>query len=473
MLALEHVRATSTGESNVEETLTDDAMGRQFVAAEVSAPHLFVALECSRPEAGATRHSLANVDRVVVRRGRARTAERFVSQGVRTLELRIPDSYLSTDHAWMTRHGSGFLLEDRGSRNGTRVRGALVTEPGPLVDGDLVLAGHTLLRFRAELTAPLGEPADVDSGSDDGAVPVTTIDPSLSRRARTLARVAKAESSVLLLGETGTGKEVVARAVHRLSGRTGRFVAVNCGAIPGALVEAQLFGHVRGAFSGATGDAEGLIRSAHRGTLLLDEIGDLPASAQVALLRVLQEREVLPIGATQPSKVDFRVIAATHRPLEQLVARGDFRSDLFARISAFTFEIPPLRARPEDVGPLIAAFAKTRPFALTHRAGQALLEYEWPLNVRELNDLLGVSLAIAGGDMIDVAHLPDRVTSRTTKQRTVSPADPSGELRDVLTASLARHSGNISAVARDLGKARMQVQRWMRRFGIDARSFHP
>jgi hypothetical protein len=471
MVASRDVTATAADGADVDETLTDDAVGKQGAVRDVSAPHLFVALECACPEAGSARHSLANIDRVVIGRGRTRTAARYVSGGVRTLDLGIPDSYMSTGHAWMTRRGSGFVLEDRGSRNGTRVRGDPVTEPSPLADRDLVLAGRTLLRFYANFKVPLGEPADLRSSDSEGEAVLSTIDPFLSRRVCTLARVARADSSLLLLGETGTGKEVVARAVHRLSGRKGRLVAVNCGAIPDALVEAQFFGHVRGAFSGATADAEGLIRSADGGTLLLDEIGDLPPSAQVALLRVLQDREVLPVGATRATKVDFRVIAATHRRLDALVARGDFRSDLFARIAAFSFEIPPLRTRREDIGSLIAAFAKARPLELTPAAGQALLQYDWLLNVRELNQLLEVALAVAGSDPIDVVHLPDRVTLQTTTPRPSMPPDPSGELRDRLTAALARHEGNVSAAARDLGKARMQVQRWMRRFGIDGRSF--
>src|SRR5262249_4252107 len=160
--------------------------------------------------------------------------------------------------------------------------------------------------------------------------------------------------SILLLGETGTGKEVLARSLHALSQRPGPFIAVNCGAIPENLVEGQLFGHVRGAFSGALKDEPGLVRAAQGGTLLLDEIGDLPASSQAALLRVLQESEVRPVGSTQTVKVDVRIIAATHRPLESLIKGNAFRHDLYARLAGFRFELAPLRKRKVDLGLLIA-----------------------------------------------------------------------------------------------------------------------
>ena len=474
MIASAAVAAVDESRGLVDETLTDDAIGRRRgEILETAGPHVFIALECSRPSSGVTRHSLANIDRVTVGRGRERTFARSLEGGVRTLELRIPDVHLSSRHACFTRSGGGFLLEDCGSRNGTRIGDALVTEPTSLGDGDFVLVGRTVMRFRSEFSVPFGDPADVDSNHDDGAAaPLASIVPAICRRGAALARVARSDSSVLLVGETGTGKEVLARAIHRLSGRDGRFVAVNCGAIPSTLVEAQLFGYLRGAFSGAAESAPGLFRSADRGTLLLDEVAELPGAAQAALLRVLQEREVLPIGSAQPVKVDFRVIAATHRPLDALVAQGSFRKDLFARLSAFTFEIPPLRERSEDIGILIGAFTKAHLLTLTPAAGTALLGHDWPHNVRELHQVLGVAAALANKEPLDVSHLPDGIT-RASNHKRRRPSDPElpDPLREVLTASLSRHAGNVSAVARDLGKARMQVQRWIRRFGIDPSTF--
>jgi DNA-binding NtrC family response regulator len=315
-------------------------------------------------------------------------------------------------------------------------------------------------------------PADVDSADQGTGELLATVDPGLAHRIGMLARVAKSSAPILVRGETGTGKEVLARAIHRVSQRRGAFVGVNCGALAAALVEAQLFGHVRGAFSGAVSDAPGLLRAADGGTLLLDEVGDLPAPAQAALLRALQEQEVVPVGGVRPAKIDLRVVAATHRPIEALVARGEFRADLFARLAGFTFEIPPVRERREDIGLLIAAFAADRKLRFTHAAGRALLRHDWPLNVRELHHALDVAAALADGDWIDLVHLPQAVAQVAASSASQSQRSPDVDpLREQLVASLVRHGGSVTEVARDFGKDRVQVRRWMKRFGVDARSF--
>jgi transcriptional regulator with PAS, ATPase and Fis domain len=466
------VSSPSKRESVVDETLTDSISRASSEQADVVAPHIFVALECDRLAAGVARHSLANIDRVVLGRGSARSFERSLEAGVRTLTLRVPDARASHRHALVVRDGRDMVVPDSGSRKGTRVNGARIAAPTPLSDGDVVQMGHTLLRFRAAVASPLGEPADLDSSSKSGETALATIDPSLDRRAALLARVARSTDPVMVLGETGTGKEVLARAIHRISRRGGPFVAVNCAALPASLVEGQLFGHVRGAFSGAVAGALGFLRDADGGTLLLDEIGDLPAAAQPALLRALQEREVVPVGATRPVSVDLRVICATHRPLEQLVAQGAFRVDLYARLAAFTFCIPPLRARREDLGLLIASFERSASIRLTPEAGHALLSYAWPLNVRELRNVLNVAANLAERSVIDVADLPAPLRGGATPAGSSEvmrvASDPR---RERLLASLARHNGNVSEVAREMGKARTQIQRWLRRFGIEASSF--
>ena len=214
-------------------------------------------------------------------------------------------------------------------------------------------------------------------------------------------RAAQRDISVLLLGETGTGKEVFARAIHQASARErGRLVAVNCGAIPENLIESELFGHVRGAFSDAHRDRPGHFRTAEGGTVFLDEVGELPLSAQVKLLRVLQEREVMPLGGSEPVKVDVRIIAATHRALQQRVREGAFREDLFYRLAVAVLELPALRERPGDVGALIDALLVEineeysgrgdgyTPKTLTPGARQRLLQHGWPGNVRELRNTL-------------------------------------------------------------------------------------
>src|SRR5688572_568824 len=259
---------------------------------------------------------------------------------------------MSAEHARLTRSEAGWLLDDLGSKNGCVVNGTL-TGRAVLRHGDLVECGHTFFAFR-EGPVPADAAPDMTVTQLPAPVPsLSTFVASLERGFHSLARIARTPVAVVLLGETGTGKEIVARALHELSGRPGHFIAVNCGALPEALIEAELFGHKRGAFSGAISDRPGLIRSADRGTLFLDEVGELPPESQVAFLRVLQEQEVVPVGDEKPIKVDSRLCAATHRDLDDLVATGKFRRDLYARLFGLVLELPPLRDRIEDLGILI------------------------------------------------------------------------------------------------------------------------
>ena len=387
------------------------------------------------------------------------------------------------------------MLEDAKSKNGTLVNGVSVTRV-ELADGDVVETGHVFFVFRGVEALTTGALGDAEAtGLASPAPGLRTLVPHLEESFAKLARVAPSGVSVVVHGESGTGKELIARAVHQLSGRPGPFIAVNCGALPPALIESELFGHKKGAFSGATEDRPGLVRAAHRGTLFLDEIGDLPAAAQPAFLRVLQEREVVPVGATQPVHVDVRLVSASHRDLDALVAEGKFRADLLARLSGFALDLPPLRARREEIG-LIASDLLTRirpppagDVRLALHAGRALMLHDWPLNVRELEKCLGAAVVLAGDGRIEAEHLPDGVRQaldldgdscvepevrtpeeeRVDRPRQLSAAEE--RHRDELTALLREHGGNISAVARTLGKARVQIQRWVKRYGLDPESF--
>jgi sigma-54 dependent transcriptional regulator, acetoin dehydrogenase operon transcriptional activator AcoR len=264
----------------------------------------------------------------------------------------------------------------------------------------------------------------------------------------------------------------VARAVHALSGRRGAYLAVNCGALPDTLVESELFGHKKGAFSGAVEDRPGLVRAADHGTLFLDEVGDLPLPSQAALLRVLQEEEVLPVGATRALPVDLRVVVATHRDLPALVKDGRFRADLYARLAGWELELPVLADRKEDLGIIIAALlarlAPGRPdIAFSQSAARALVQHEWPLNVRELEQALAAALALARDQVIDLPQLPEALRSPVQPRANPAPlTEEDARRREQLAALLAEHQGNISAVARAMGKARMQIQRWIKRYNL-------
>ena len=232
--------------------------------------------------------------------------------------------------------------------------------------------------------------------------------------------VAPTDSTVLIQGESGTGKEVVARYIHDLSNRSeGPFLSINCGALPESLLESELFGHVKGSFTGAVRDKQGLFAAARGGTFFLDEVGEMPASLQVKLLRVLQEREVIPVGATEAIAVDVRIIAATNRDLEEECRRGAFRSDLFYRLNVIPLQLPPLRDRREDVLPLMESFLQVlaqdhgiEPKALSAEALDAVMVYDWPGNVRELENALEHAVVLTKGPVIEPSALPERITKR-------------------------------------------------------------
>ncbi len=441
---------------------------RSFVA-----PYLVIAIECERPLALPVRLSLAEVDRAAIGRGDLRTWRRQSEEGCPTLRIGLADGWMSTRHAALMRvPGGGWTLRDEGSKNGTFVNGRPAGE-SLLCDGDLIEAGSTLFLFRDRVRRTMREPPDLDVAAGGAPHPaLVTLSYELARAMASLARLAPAGVSIVLGGESGTGKELTARAIHDLSGRHGPFVALNCGALPETLFEGELFGVRRGAYSGAGEDRAGLVRAAHRGTLFLDEIAELPHGSQVKLLRVLQEGEVTPLGATQPVAVDVRVVAASHRPLPELVESGRFRADLYARLAGAHVALPPLRQRREDIGFLVAVLLRrllgghAEAVRLEREAARALFTYMWPNNIRELEQALRAAAALASGLRIAPPHLPEAVRGRPG-------AEGDNQVREELVRLLTEHGGNISAVARGMGKARVQIRRWCRRFGIDPEAYRP
>jgi transcriptional regulator with PAS, ATPase and Fis domain len=441
-------------------------------------PYLALGLECDRPTAGAARYSLDDVACITLGRGEERAVRRSEERGVTVLDVRVPSKSMSGSHARIVSAGGEWVVEDADSTNGTFVNGERITR-AVVNEGDVVTVGRTLFFVAPSRLTTVGGGGDADTSTLTSAEGLATLEPELGAELEALARIARTSISVLVRGETGTGKELLARGTHELSGRPGAFVAVNCGAIPAGLVEAALFGHVRGAFSGAVRDELGFFRAADGGTLFLDEIGDLPAPSQAALLRALQEREIVPVGSARPASVDLRVVAATHQPIEAMAERGGFRRDLLARLAGFTVELPPLRSRRLDLGLLVASLltrlegSRAPSVTFTPAAALALFRHEWPLNTRELEQCLARALALAGLETIDVHHLPTAVAAgqRPPPQRPAEDVPRYGardaQLRMALLEELARHRGNLADVARAMGKARMQVHRWCKRFGID------
>jgi DNA-binding NtrC family response regulator len=273
------------------------------------------------------------------------------------------------------------------------------------------------------------------------------------------ATVAPTDSTVLLQGESGTGKEVVARYIHEMSGRTAApFLSVNCGALPESLLESELFGHVRGSFTGAVKDKTGLIAAAMGGTFFLDEVGEMTAATQVKLLRTLQQREVLPVGATEAVPVDARVIAATNRDLERDVKTGQFRSDLYYRLNVIAIHLPPLRKRREDIPLLVEAFlarSKDPTRTVSAEAMGALCEYDWPGNVRELENALERATIVTSGPVITPDALPERVVSKSGERlvRDVERIDPTLDIieRAYIRWVLETNGGNKTRASEVLG----------------------
>jgi DNA-binding NtrC family response regulator len=394
----------------------------------------------------------------------------------RLLAIELDDRRMSTVHAHLRASQDGWSVEDAKSKNGTRVNGREIQQV-QLEDGDLVEVGRSFLLYRDD--AP---PNPLTTDLDASLPGFATANLATARQLQLLSRISRSQVPVIVLGESGTGKELMARAVHKMSGRSGSFQAVNCGALTRSLLESELFGHKKGAFSGANEDRPGLIRAADGGTLLLDEIGDLPLDAQAALLRVLQENEVLPVGGIRPVPVDVRVVAATHRDLAEMVRTDRFRQDLLARLSGFSVCIPPLRQRREDLGTLVLALLRRHhpqqadQIEFTPAAIRAFHTYLWPANVRELERVIESAVILADGRPIDVDLLSPELSAHVKNGNPrQSNADPSDEAnhRHQLTALLMRYQGNVTSTAEELRTSRIQVHRLCRRFGIDLRDYRP
>jgi DNA-binding NtrC family response regulator len=379
--------------------------------------------------------------------------------------VRVDDPLASRAHACL-HVGDAMYLEDVGSVNGTRVKDRVIKprERVRITIGETIQIGSSVLIVqRRAAQADLLRPETL---RDEG-LPITLAAPSAPRPGEAMRRVhelaeraAAGTINVLIAGETGVGKELLAETVHRASPRRGGpYVCLNCAALSETLLESELFGHERGAFTGAVQAKPGLLETAARGTLFLDEVGELPLSTQAKLLRVLETREVARLGSVRPRRIDVRFIAATNRDLEKEVARGAFRADLYYRLNGITLTIPPLRSRLEEIRPLAETFLRQicrdlgrqapmlPPASIAH-----LEEHGWPGNIRELKNVIERAVLLCEGPLLEPQHMPlERPLTESQKLTTSAVGGAAQTEKDKIMEALAACAGNQSRAAKKLG----------------------
>jgi DNA-binding NtrC family response regulator len=425
------------------------------------APLLLLAGSTDRPFPATAGRLISFRDRVIVGRHSPDEADGQSPGWV------IRDRLISGQHAEISEVDGTWELCDLESRNGTVVDGVSAQPKVKLRDGSMIFIGGHVALFRlaseaereaiaAELANPLG--------------PVPTCNPAFALICGMLRKLAVTDGEILLTGETGAGTEVYANAIHQASGRRGKFVAINCAAVPRELVESELFGYLRGAHSQASAPKAGIIEEAEGGTLFLDEIGDMAPELQTKLLRFTQDRMVTPVGGTRAKKADVRILAATSRTAAPTAGQGGLRQDLSARLGAEPIRIPPLRERMEDLGTLIGHLlgARVKPFELL--AFHALALHSWPGNVRELQKVLSTAEALSrDSDKVAAEHLPQAIAATPRRIRS-SPAGRAARPPPTpieLEELIRRFEGNMLRVARELDRKPALVYRWVKRFNLN------
>ncbi|MCB9653565.1 MAG: sigma 54-dependent Fis family transcriptional regulator [Deltaproteobacteria bacterium] len=396
------------------------------------------------------------------------------------------DPGVSRRHAELRAVSGGLLVTDLGSKNGTWVEGVRVSE-ALLPSGSTIILGATELRISVVAKALRHSPENPESPESPGRHAsdlalfefggFVTEHPPLAQTLALLRRAAATDSTVLIEGATGTGKEGLARAVHDHSRRhEGPYVIVDCGAVTASLTESELFGHIKGAFTGAVADRPGALTAAAGGTVFLDEIGELPLELQPKLLRALESRTVRPVGSPNDVRIDVRFIAATNRSLRDMVAEKTFRSDLYYRLAVIEVAVPPLSERPEDVPLLASRFVAQQSdgrHSLTPAALTTLTQYDWPGNVRELRNVIERATAVARTPAIE----PSDLFARPISPAPIEATSSFHAAKEALIASfekrfieglLKRHEGNVSRAAREACLSRNALYELMKRVGIQA-----
>ncbi len=393
-------------------------------------------------------------------------------------DMRLPD-------------GSGIDIVSHIQQHHTSLPVAVITAHGNMEDAvnalksgafDFVSKPVDLKVLRGLVESALRLSGEASDARTEEASTILGISDVIENLRRTIDKLARSQAPVYIHGESGTGKELAARLIHSRGPRSSHpFIAVNCGAIPSELMESEFFGHVKGSFTGATGDKKGLFDAANGGTLFLDEVADLPLSMQVKLLRAIQERAVKPVGAAEEHPIDIRILCATHKELAVEVAEGRFRQDLYYRLNVIELNIPPLRERREDI-PLLAnhllqEIAKrweSSPKVLSREAILALQAYDFPGNVRELENILERSVTLSDSNLIDAADLAIPGGAKKSSGKTIDKAEPvqlqeslANEERKAIEAALEETRWNRTAAAKKLGLTLRQLRYRLKKLGIE------
>ena len=399
--------------------------------------------------------------------------ERTVGSGAK-VDLQLSDDTVSELHLVVKPRGSGFLVRDPGSMNGTWFEGSRVTQL-ELEPGATLKVGKSYLRIQPQQRA-----LEVAASQARRFGELVAESFAMREVFAVLELAAASEVTVLIQGETGTGKELVARAIHEASARRGKpFVAIDCGALPESLLESELFGHVRGAFTGASSSRAGAFARAQGGTLFLDELGSVAPAVQARLLRVIEERKVKPVGSDEERKIDVRLVAASRVDLSTRVAQGAFRPDLYFRLSVLTVELPPLRQRREDIPAIVAELLRLRGFEAAAISGpnlDALRTHAWPGNVRELRNVIERSLAMTPGAQafsdLKISVAPQADPGDGLPVRTDLPfKDAKEQVVDAFERRYVRdlherHQGNLSAAAREADVDRKHWRELLKKHGL-------
>lgn len=377
-------------------------------------------------------------------------------------QIQVEDSQVSDRHARIEKKDHSYLIRDMRTTTGTYVNDARVMEAF-LQDGDIIRLGNQEMIF-------------IEKPKEENTFPLKSRNEVWNQELQTLANIAKSDFPVLILGPSGTGKDVIAQALHGKSQRErGPFVSVNCSALSETLIESELFGHVKGSFTGAINDRKGAFEAARSGTLFLDEIGDLTYSLQAKLLRALENNEIRPVGADRNIKTDVRIIAATHQNLSEKIREGSFRSDLYFRLNVVSVTPPALTFRMEDFEELLYSFARTLRVRFSFGAIARLKKHPWPGNIRELKNLVTRAAAVYPREQITEVHvekLLDRTLLEIHEERGVNEIPVIKEIeKQMIIKRLSANKGNQRRTAQDLGMPKSTLHDRLKYYNIDIANF--